>query len=109
MCPGKKDCLSIKDPNTGKREHQQKRLLYLTLSEAHQLFCEECMDTIGFTKFTEQRPPYVRPMMSHIQSVHVQLSSKHRIQHQWVRCCETPKRLSYYQWASHNGKTVDSR
>ena len=32
MCHGKKDYLSIKDPDTGKREHKQKRLLYLTLS-----------------------------------------------------------------------------
>ena len=69
MCPGKKDCLSLKDPKTGKREQKQKRLLYLTLSEAHKLFCEEFGEIIGLTKFTELRPPYVRPMTMHDQEV----------------------------------------
>ena len=69
MCPGKRDCISVKDSVTGKREHKQKRLLYLSLSELHQVFCREHGDIIGFTKFTELRPPYVKPMTNQDQEV----------------------------------------
>ena len=69
MCPGKRDCISVKDSVTGKREHKQKRLLYLSLSESHQVFCREHGDIIGFTKFTELRLPYVKPMINQDQEV----------------------------------------
>ena len=59
IMPGLKDYyLSIKQSN-GKREHIQKRLLLGNLNELNNLYknANEYVN-IGFTKFTELRPPY---------------------------------------------------
>ena len=58
IMPGLKDYLSIKQSN-GKREHIQKRLLPGNLNELYNLYKKENeYVNIGFTKFTELRPPY---------------------------------------------------
>ena len=58
VMPGLKDCISVKQ-NNGKREHVQKRLLLGNLREIYCLFKKEHESVnIGFTKFTQLRPPH---------------------------------------------------
>ena len=58
IMPYLKDYLSIKQSN-GKRQHIQKRLLLGNLNELYNLYKRENeYVNIGFTKFTELRPPY---------------------------------------------------
>lgn len=56
--PGKKDYLSVTDPETSQREHVQKRLLLCNVGEAYQLFKTENPGMkIGVTTFSQLRPP----------------------------------------------------
>lgn len=58
IMPGLKDFLSIKQEN-GERKHVQKRLLLADLHEIFYLYKKEHEHVkIGFTKFTQLRPPY---------------------------------------------------
>lgn len=60
MCPGRKDCVSVKTP-TG-REQKQKRLLLLNISEAHEIFKQESKVEVGLSKFASLRPRQVMPV-----------------------------------------------
>ena len=56
MCPDKKEWISVKDDD-GIRTNKQKRLLLMTISEAHQLFLSDFPGTsISFSMFAKQRP-----------------------------------------------------
>ena len=58
IMPGLKDYISVKQDN-GKREHVQKRLLLADLNDIYGLYKKEHEHLkIGFTKFTQLRPPH---------------------------------------------------
>ena len=55
--PGAKDFVSIRNKDTGKREHVQKRLILCNLKEAYRCFKDKYPEQkIGFSKFAELRP-----------------------------------------------------
>lgn len=54
MCPGIKDCVTIRD--SGKKERVQKRLLLCNLNELHTAYKDRYGNEIGFSKFCELRP-----------------------------------------------------
>lgn len=58
MCPGAKDCITVKN-ESGQKEKQQKRLLLQNISELYLRF-KEINPTlkIGISKFTELRPKW---------------------------------------------------
>ena len=60
MCPGRKDCVSVKTPT--RREQNQKRLLLLIISEAHEIFKQESKVEVGLSKFASLRPRQVIPV-----------------------------------------------
>ena len=68
MCPGGKDCVSVKMLNGGK-EQRQKRLLLLNISEAYELFKQESHSKAGKSKFASLRPPQVVPKTLRDQEV----------------------------------------
>jgi len=54
---GKKDYISVKNPETGKRIQVQKRLLLCNVSELYAIFKEQNPNiTVGKSKFFELRP-----------------------------------------------------
>lgn len=58
MCPGQKDCLSIRDAE-GQKVKKQKRLVLGNLKELfHQFKSEHNTIKIGFSTFASLRPPY---------------------------------------------------
>lgn len=62
MCPGKKDCVSIKLPN-GTRDKMQKRLLLSNISEIFSHFKLEHPDVkVGFSTFALLRPKWCVPV-----------------------------------------------
>ena len=67
MCPGKRDCISVKTPQG--RESRQKRLLLLNISEIYELFKKESDLSIGKSKFAALRPPQVVSMTARDQEV----------------------------------------
>ena len=63
MCPGKKEFVSVKTDSG--REHKQKRLLQMNLSEAHQIYLSENDKEefkVGLSKFSSLRPQHVFPI-----------------------------------------------
>lgn len=57
LCPGRKDCLSVKNPETRQKEHLQKRLVLMNLKEAFSLYREnEGNPIVGFSSFAALRP-----------------------------------------------------
>jgi len=59
MCPGKKDCISIKMAD-GTKERVQKRLLLANLSEIYASFKSENPGMqVGFSTFAVLRPKFV--------------------------------------------------
>ena len=61
--PGKRDCITIKDEVTGKKEKKQKRFLMMSVSEAHQRFSEIYPEIhASRSKFFEMRPQHIRPV-----------------------------------------------
>ena len=76
MCPGRKDCVSVKTP-TG-REHMQKRLLLLNISEAHEIFKQESKVEVGLSKFASLRPGHqVVPVSLHVRDHEVCMCKYH--------------------------------
>ncbi|EDO38443.1 predicted protein [Nematostella vectensis] len=68
MCPGKKDCVSVKTSKG--REVRKKRLLLYNIAEVHQMFNKRESDTsIGLSKFASLRPPEVIPITLRDQEV----------------------------------------
>ena len=64
MCPGKKDCVTIKKTD-GTKEKMQKRLLLLNISEIYSLFKSENPDVkVGISKFTMLRRKWCIPVGS---------------------------------------------
>lgn len=57
MCPGRKDCVTVKTPNG--KEKRQKRYLIMNLKEAHEIFTQDAEFSIGISKFSELRPQHV--------------------------------------------------
>ena len=57
MCPGKRDCLSIKE--NGIKVKKQKRLILANISEVYELYKEKYPDdNFGISKFYQLRPPW---------------------------------------------------
>lgn len=57
MCPGKKDCLSIRNIDSGKKEAIQKRLILMNLKEAYCIYKHDTSSpVIGFSTFARLRP-----------------------------------------------------
>ena len=67
MCPGKKDCVSVRTPQV--KESRQERLMLLKISEIYELFKKESDLSIGMSKFAALRPPQVVPMTARDQEV----------------------------------------
>jgi hypothetical protein len=58
ICPGKKDCVSVRNKD-GKKEHVQKRLVLMNLKELHAQFKNAHPNMkVGFSKFAELRPKW---------------------------------------------------
>ena len=94
MCPGKKDCVSVKLPD-GTKEKMQKRLLLSNLREVYIHFKSEYPDTtIGFSTFALLRPKWCVPVGSsgthnvcvctYHQNVKLMLACVDRIDSSWV-------------------------
>lgn len=61
--PNRKDTMSVKDLQSGKRTHVAKRHMMMTIAEAYSLFVIDNPDIkLGKSKFFEFRPLHVRPM-----------------------------------------------
>lgn len=67
MCPGKKDCITIRTENG--KEKRQKRYLIMNMKEAHDLFSQDFEHSVGFSKFCELRPGQVLPISLRDQEV----------------------------------------
>ena len=62
MCPGKKECVAIRDEN-GKKVYRQKQLLLVNLKELHVAFKEKHpQNPVGFSKFCQLRPKWCIPV-----------------------------------------------
>ncbi|XP_063222151.1 uncharacterized protein LOC134530834 isoform X1 [Bacillus rossius redtenbacheri] len=60
---GKRDCITVKNEVTGKKEKKQKRFLTMSVVEAHQKFSELYPEIhISRSKFFEMRPKHVKPI-----------------------------------------------
>ncbi|XP_063219709.1 uncharacterized protein LOC134529494 [Bacillus rossius redtenbacheri] len=60
---GKRDCITVKNEVTGKKEKKQKRFLMMSVVEAHQKFSELYPEIhISRSKFFEMRPKHVKPI-----------------------------------------------
>lgn len=59
ICPGKKDCISIRNIETGEKELIQKRLILMNLKEAYAIYknTPDAPD-IGFSSFCSIRPKF---------------------------------------------------
>lgn len=61
--PGKRDCISVRDPTNNKRVIKQKKIMIMTILEAFQIFKNENPNvTIKKSKFFELRPSHVLPV-----------------------------------------------
>lgn len=61
--PGRKDVISIKNPETGQREQKQKCFMMMTISEAYEQFVAEYPEcVVKKSKFFYLRPPFVLPV-----------------------------------------------
>lgn len=67
MCPGRKDCVSVKTP-TG-RQQKQKRLLILNIWEIYEIFKAESNIQVGLSKFASLRHCQVVPVSLRDQEV----------------------------------------
>ena len=80
------DYISVKI-NTG-WERRQKKLLLMTISEAHSLLKEQSRLKIGLTKFTALRPAQVKPRMSDVYlSTILFLYAFTHIENRWLWSC----------------------
>ena len=105
MCPGKKECISVKDDD-GVRTNKQKRLLLMTISEAHQLFLSDFPGiSISLSMFAKQRPEFVRPTSDKDHDRQCEMCSTDELL-QCVAGADPTTPVTYYQWQTQDGKTV---
>ena len=68
MCPGKKDCITVKVD--GQKEKRQKRFLVMNLKKTHMQCLADHPDLkISLSKFCALKPPHVLPMSIRDQEV----------------------------------------
>lgn len=59
LCPGKKDCVSVRNLSTGSKELIQKRLILMNLKEVFAVYKENSSNpVIGFSSFAKLRPKF---------------------------------------------------
>ncbi|CAH0556044.1 unnamed protein product [Brassicogethes aeneus] len=107
MCPGKKEFVSVRDSETGKRTHMQKRLLFVNLKELHLAFQERYPQLkIGLSKFSSLRPPWCVTVSA--RGVHsVCVCETH--QNLKLLTAALPKKIEYKNILSTIVCSVDSR